>query len=87
MAFPCDAVNYDETKIPAYQLPEILTCFNGDRVTSPAMWVNRRRGELLSKFKQLMYGEEPPRPDAVRSRLLSEKPMPWQVMPSAGNTN
>lgn len=73
MAFTCDTVNYDETKIPAYRLPEILTCFNGDRVTSPAMWVNRRRGELLGKFKQLMYGEEPPRPDAVHSRLLSEK--------------
>ena len=51
--------NYDEAKIPAYQLPELLTCNNGTRVETKADWTDKRRGEILQLFKEHVYGAMP----------------------------
>lgn len=66
-------VNYDESRMPAYTLPELLRCEDGAMVTDAATWQSRRRPELLRMFKDVMYGELPPLPDHVRYELLSEK--------------
>ena len=66
-------VNYDEAKMPAYTLPELLRCQDGTVVTDAEGWRTKRRGELLQMFKDVMYGELPPMPDRVRYELLSEK--------------
>ena len=58
-------VNYDENEIPPYTLPDVLTCFDGSKVTTKEEWVNKRRVELLQEFKNVMYGELPPLPDKV----------------------
>jgi hypothetical protein len=52
-------INYDEEKVPAYDLPPLLTTTTGDAVTTPAMWENRRRPELLALFGNLVYGHVP----------------------------
>jgi hypothetical protein len=36
-------VNYDETKVPPYTLPDPLTMENGQTVTDAAMWRTERR--------------------------------------------
>ena len=54
--------NYDEAKIPAYQLPELLTCNDGTRVETKEDWTGKRRGEILQLFKEHVYGEMPAAP-------------------------
>ena len=35
--------NYDETKVPKYELPNPLVMLNGEKVTDAATWVSKRR--------------------------------------------
>ena len=43
-------VNYDESKVPAYLLPTLLQCNNGEEITSMAQWEKQRKPELLELF-------------------------------------
>ena len=52
-------LNYDETKIPAYTLPDPLVTDAGKPVTDAKMWWEQRRPELLSLFENEMYGRTP----------------------------
>jgi hypothetical protein len=51
--------NYDEAKVPSFQLPDPLTLANGDRVTDAATWRERRRPEILKLFETTTYGRTP----------------------------
>lgn len=62
-------INYDESKVPAYTLPEPLRMENGDSVSTPEQWCTKRRPELLSLFQSQMYGRAPGRPDAMHFRV------------------
>ncbi|MEA4808162.1 MAG: acetylxylan esterase, partial [Macellibacteroides fermentans] len=42
--------NYDESKVPAYVLPEVLQCENGETVKSVEQWEKQRRPELIELF-------------------------------------
>ena len=53
------ALNFDETKIPAYTLPDPLVTDAGKPVTDAKMWWEQRRPELLSLFENEMYGRTP----------------------------
>lgn len=64
--------NYDESKIPAYALEDPLTFVDGRKVKNAADWAERRR-EILGIFAKEMFGEEPPRPEAVVAELVDEK--------------
>ena len=55
-------INYDEAKIPAYQLPTLLTCNDGTRVETQEDWTGKRRGEILQLFKEHVYGVMPSAP-------------------------
>ncbi|MBK8884323.1 MAG: acetylxylan esterase [Bacteroidales bacterium] len=50
--------NYDESKIPAYNLPDPLIFNNGSRVTSKEDWI-KRRNELYKTFENEVYGIAP----------------------------
>ncbi len=54
--------NYDESKIPAYRLPELLVTADGAKVDSADAWFNRRRQEVLRLFETHIYGRAPGRP-------------------------
>ena len=58
-ANPVNPVNYDETKVRAYTLPDPLKLQNGKPVTSPSVWWNKRRPELVELFSREMYGRAP----------------------------
>ena len=64
--------NYDERKIPAFTLPEVLADSSGRKITTVRAW-EKYRPELLKLFETHMYGKIPPRPDKVRYEVLSEK--------------
>ena len=52
-------INYDETRIPAYTLPDPLVTEAGRPVTDAKMWWEQRRPELLSLFENEMFGRIP----------------------------
>lgn len=54
-------VNYDESKVPAYSLPDPLLLQNGKSVNSPKTWNNKRRQEILSLFETEQFGKAPDR--------------------------
>mgnify|MGYP001766631012 FL=1 len=51
--------NYDESKVPKYILPDVLTTFNGKKVKTEKIWEKKRRPELLNYFTENMFGKIP----------------------------
>src|SRR6185312_10083578 len=55
-----NAANYDESKANPYpNLPDPLILKNGQKVTTPAMWWNQRRPEIVEDFDREIYGRVP----------------------------
>ena len=55
----------DESKVPAYTLPDPLVLASGKKVTDAKTWTGERRPELLRLFETHVYGRTPsggPRP-------------------------
>lgn len=52
-------VNYDESKVPDYQLPELLISLRGKSIDDASAWEAVRRPELLKIFQEQMYGTTP----------------------------
>jgi len=67
-------VNYDESKVPSYTLPDPLVMANGQRVTSARMWMEERQPELLRLFEENVYGRSPGRPPGMTFRVTSVDP-------------
>jgi len=52
--------NYDESKAnPFSQIPDPLTTSDGQKVTTPEMWWNKRRPEIVEMFSKYVYGRVP----------------------------
>ncbi|MGV3762033.1 alpha/beta hydrolase family protein [Parapedobacter sp.] len=68
-------INYDESKVPDYVLPELLVTSDGKAITSARQWEKLRRPELLELFASQMYGRTPDDSGiSVRYELLAENP-------------
>ena len=52
-------VNYDESKVPHYDLPDPLLTAEGKRVTNVQQWQDIRRPQILALFSNLLYGHVP----------------------------
>jgi hypothetical protein len=52
-------LNYDELRIPHYDLPPLLVTSAGKRITSAEEWNQIRRPEILGLFSNLIYGRVP----------------------------
>jgi hypothetical protein len=57
-----DSVNYDEVRVPPYNLPQVLCCSDGTLVETAATWELQRKPEIMALFGNLLYGIVPPRP-------------------------
>jgi hypothetical protein len=66
--------NYDESKVGQYPPLDPLTTSDGRKVTTPDLWTQVRRPELLRLFETEMYGRVPQPPEPIRPtvRLRSE---------------
>lgn len=62
--------NYDEAKIPEFQLPDPLTTFDGKKITDTSGWENRRRPELYRFFEEQVYGKVPGKLDSVSFKVV-----------------
>ena len=67
-------INYDESKVPDFTLPDLLTCHDGKKVTTVKQWEKQRRPELLEIFSAQMYGRTPDEKIKVTYETLSENP-------------
>ena len=66
-----DEFNYDESKVPEFELPDPLVTLSGDAVTEAATWRDVRRPEILRLFEQHVYGVSPDRPEHVPFEVSS----------------
>jgi hypothetical protein len=66
-----NAANFDESKVPPYQLPDPLILNNGKRVTTPAVWWNKRRPEIVEAFDQEIFGRVPKTTPKVTWEVIS----------------
>ena len=64
------AVNYDESKVPEYTLPDPLRCNDGTKVTKAADWPSRR-AEILALFEEHVYGKAPGAPKDLSFEVRS----------------
>lgn len=55
-------VNYDETKVGSYTLPDPLVLANGKPVRDARTWTGERRPEIVRLFEENQYGRAPGRP-------------------------
>ena len=55
-------VNYDETKVGTYILPDPLKLNNGKPVRNAQAWYSKRRPEIVEMFETQQYGKAPGRP-------------------------
>ena len=62
--------NYDESKVPAYTLPDPLVMQSGEKVTGAKMWRTQRRPEILRLFETYIYGKSPKRPAGMRFKTF-----------------
>ncbi|RLS57701.1 MAG: acetylxylan esterase [Planctomycetota bacterium] len=69
-----EVFNEDESKVPAYTLPEALVSTNGEKVDTAAKWKQQRRGEIFRMFETEVYGRTPSTPlDTIRA-VVTEGP-------------
>jgi (4-O-methyl)-D-glucuronate---lignin esterase len=61
------AANQDESKVPAYTLPDPLRFDNGERVSDVKTWRTRRRPELIHLFETQVYGRSAHAPIGLKS--------------------
>jgi hypothetical protein len=54
-------VNYDESKVPDYVLPDMLSMGDGTLVDDARMWMEQRRPQILRLFEAHVYGRTPKR--------------------------
>ena len=65
-------VNYDETKVPNYTLPNVLMCQDGHMVTTAKEWEKIRRPEVMEMLSAQEYGRTPKDQVAMKCDLLEE---------------
>ena len=49
----------DESKVPAYDLPELLISDQGKKIKTKTRWERYRRPEILEHFASQVYGKLP----------------------------
>ncbi|MDQ6676438.1 MAG: acetylxylan esterase [Acidobacteriota bacterium] len=70
--------NYDESKANPYStLPDPLVMKNGKKVTTAAMWWNKRRPEIVEDFDREIYGRVPKVTPKVE----------WEITKTVNETN
>src|SRR5215471_15145531 len=66
-----NAANSDESKVPAYTLPDPLILKSGDRVTDAKTWWQKRRPEIVEDFDKEIYGRVPENAAKVNWEVVS----------------
>lgn len=54
-----DGFNYDESKVPQFELPDPLVARDGTKIDSAEGWREKRRPEIQALFEDHVYGHTP----------------------------
>jgi len=65
--------NHDEAEVGSYTLPDPLLGKEGKRIANAESWNATRRGEILSDFRDLMYGHTPELSITLRAEILATR--------------
>ena len=76
MAQAPSGYNYDESKVPSFQLRSPLVTKDGREVTDRAAW-NSQRQTLLKEFEATVYGAVPEQADIQLSGVEVEESLVW----------
>lgn len=60
-------VVYNEERLPRYTLPPLLVTTEGDAVTTPEIWRDVRRPQIVGLFSSLVYGQVPAPLDPIET--------------------
>ncbi|HTE24635.1 dienelactone hydrolase family protein [Flavitalea sp.] len=63
--------NYDESKVPQYQLPELLKTTGNKIVNEKNTWEKTRRPEIIKQFEDNVYGQMPKSYDQIKYSVVS----------------
>ena len=63
--------NYDESKVPKYELPNLLILPGGIEISEKEIWFKKRRPQILKLFEQQVYGKAPDKPDNLLFEIAS----------------
>ncbi|MBL8816016.1 MAG: acetylxylan esterase [Planctomyces sp.] len=66
-----DEFNYDEARVPAFELPPLLKTTDGHVVATSSDWINVRRPQILHQFEEHVFGTLPPAVSKLRTRVRS----------------
>jgi len=72
IAVSIQAQNYDESKVPAYTLPDVLKTNNNIVVNNKTTWENVRRPEVLKLFENNIYGQMPKSFDRIKYSITNK---------------
>src|SRR4026207_611647 len=64
-------INREETKVPAYTLPDPLKGADGKQVTGSQQWVHQQRAAMLKLFADNVYGRMPGKPRNMQFKIAS----------------
>src|SRR4051812_17976518 len=62
----------DESRVPAYELPDPLVGADGARIKTADEWIAKRRPEILRLFESQVYGRAPKDKPQLRFQIESE---------------
>ena len=65
--------NYDESRVPDYELPKLLESNAGVAIETPTAWRNTRRPEILELFRTHVYGRVPRDVDSGIHSVIQEE--------------
>lgn len=66
--------NYEEDKVGAYELPELLITSNGEKIKDKTDWESMRREEIVGLFQEHVYGKVPTDFDRIEFNIIREDP-------------
>src|SRR3954464_1610075 len=58
-------VNYDESRVGQYTLPDPLRLANGQPVKTAKDWTGKRRPEIIRLYEENQFGRSPAQPDGL----------------------
>ncbi|WP_347158072.1 InlB B-repeat-containing protein [Pontibacter chitinilyticus] len=64
-------INYDESKVGTYTLPDPLLLPDGQSITTSLQWTEQGRPRTLKLFKDNVYGQYPGKPAGMHFRVNS----------------
>ena len=73
MAKSGQGINYDESRVPQYELPDPLISEDGEHIKTKDDWSVKRRPELMRLFRDHVYGNRPDTVYAVDYIVVSER--------------